>query len=161
MLSAGVWRGWLVPQRYFICLLPHEKQNTGKIFILQPKPRQLIDTQTKLKELQSAALIDGQTWKVACLFPLCDYSIKPWPVGLAGINMHGYNLSPLFSASAWSNTVCRFFLVRQSAIHLSTGENCEMVALCIQFSSVFSKCGERNPQEICRKISHSSACVST
>lgn len=63
---------------------------------LATRPRQLIDTQTKLRELQSAALIDGRTWKVACLFPLWDYSIKPRPVRLAGINMHGDSLSPLF-----------------------------------------------------------------
>ncbi len=106
--------------------------------ILQPKARQLIDTQTKLRELQSAALIDGRTWEVACLFPLCDCSIKYRPVWLAGINMHGDSLSPLFSASVWSDTVCLFFFVCQSAIHLSTSEHCKRLAHCNTFSSVCS-----------------------
>lgn len=133
--SSVVWRGWLVPQLYGNCCLPYEKQKPLK-FILQPKPRQLIDTQTKLRELQSAALIDGRTWKVACLFPLCDYSIKPMPVWLAGINMHGDSLSPLFPTSVWSDTVCLFFFVCQGAIHLSTSEHCKRVARCTSFSSV-------------------------
>lgn len=106
-LKRSDWRAWLVPQLYIICCLQHEKQNRPK-FILQPKPRQLIDTQTKLRKLQSAALIDGWTWKVACLFPLCAYSIKPRPVWLAGINMHGDSVSPLFSTSVWGNSLSVF-----------------------------------------------------
>lgn len=116
--SAGVCLGRLVPQLCIIWCLLYEKQNPLK-FILQPKARQLIDSQTKLRKLQSAALIDGWTWKVACLFPLCAYSIKPRP-NLAGINMHGDSLSPLFFTSVWSDTVCLFFFVCQGAIHLST-----------------------------------------
>lgn len=116
-----------------VCLM---KNRTLSKIISQPKPSQLIDTQTKLRKLQSAALIDGGTWKVACLFPLCDYSIKRRPVWLAGINMHGDSLSPLLSASVWSDTVCLFFFVCQGAIHLSTSEHCKRVARCTSFTSV-------------------------
>lgn len=157
--STGVWKGWLVPLLlYAICCLPYEKHNPLK-FILQLKPRQLIDTQTKLRELQSAALIDGRTWKVACLFPLCDYSIKPRPVWLAGINMHGDSLSPLFSASVWSDTVCLFFFVCQGAIHLSTSEHCRRVASCTSFSSVSPTVGKESPRKVSVARFPSAACV--
>lgn len=124
--AAGVWRRWLVPQLYVICRLLYEKHSPLK-FILHPKPHQLIDTQTKLRELHSAALIDGRTWKVACLLPLCDCSIKPWPLWLAVINMHGDSLSPLYSAPVWSNTAHLFFFAYEGAICLPTSEHCKSV----------------------------------
>lgn len=51
---------------------------------------------------ERAAVCCADWWtnmKVACLFPLCDCSIKHMPVWLAGINMHGDGLSPLLCAS--------------------------------------------------------------
>jgi len=142
--SAGVWRGWLVPQLYVICCLLSEKQSPLK-FILQPKPRQLIDTQTKLRELQSAALIDGRTWKVACLFPLCDYSIKPRPLWLAGINMHGDSLWPLCFCVKWLSLSVFLCLSRcYPSVHQWTLQ--ESGPLHLIFISL-SKSKERNPQK--------------
>lgn len=148
--SAGVWRGWLVPQLYVMCRLPYEKQNLLK-FILQPKPRQLIDTQTKLREQQSAALIDGRTWKVACLFPLCDYSIKPRPVWLTGINMHGDSLSPLcFCVKRHSLSVFLCLSRCYPSVHQWTLQ--ESGPLYLIFISL-PKSKKRNPQKsICCKI---------
>lgn len=118
---SGVCLGRLVLQLPIIYCKLYEKQKTLK-FILQPRARQLIDSQTKLRKLQSAALIDGWTWNVACLIPLCAYSIKPGPMWLAGINMHGNSLSPVFLTS---DTFCLFVVVAvvcQDAIHRSTSK---------------------------------------
>ena len=94
----------------------------------------------KLKKLQPPQLIDGWTWKVACLFPLCDYSIKHRPVWMAGFNMHGDHLSPLSSISMWSDRSCLFMFVFQDTIHLSTSEHWKSVTEPHFHQSVSKKC---------------------